>query len=118
MPNPVVKWQIVSRNPDEVADFYASVFEWKVDRTNALGYREVRSGAPGGIDGGIWPRGEEGQDLLQLFIQVEDVEATIQRAVGKGAKVIVPKSTLPDGDQMAILVDPTGMTFGLVRSAG
>jgi predicted enzyme related to lactoylglutathione lyase len=115
MSNPVVKWQIVSRNPDQVAGFYSSVFGWQVDRANALGYRELRSGGPGGIDGGVWPRGDEGQDLLQLFIQVEDIDTTIQRAIDQGATVIVPKSTLPDGDQMAILADPTGMTFGLVR---
>ena len=117
MANPVVRWQIVSRNPEQVAGFYSGVFGWEVDRSNALGYRELRSGTPGGIDGGVWPRGDEGHDLLQLFIQVEDIEATIQRAVEQGATVIVPKATLPDGDQMAILADPTGLTFGLVLPA-
>ena len=118
MPNPVVRWQIVSRNPEQVASFYSSVFGWQVDTANAFGYRELRSGDPGGIDGGVWPRGEEGHDLLQLFIQVDDIDARITAAVERGATVIVPSSTLPDGDQMAILADPTGMTFGLVRSAG
>jgi hypothetical protein len=31
--------------------------------------------------------------------------------------VIVPPQTLPDGDEMAILTDPSGMSFGVMRSA-
>jgi predicted enzyme related to lactoylglutathione lyase len=33
-----------------------------------------------------------------------------------GATVIVPATTLPDGDVMAILLDPAGLTFGVVRT--
>jgi predicted enzyme related to lactoylglutathione lyase len=32
-----------------------------------------------------------------------------------GATVIVPPTTLPDGDMMAILLDPAGLTFGVMR---
>jgi predicted enzyme related to lactoylglutathione lyase len=28
--------------------------------------------------------------------------------------VVVPATTLPDGDTMAVLRDPTGVTFGLI----
>jgi predicted enzyme related to lactoylglutathione lyase len=119
MPNPVVRWQIVSRQPDRVADFYAAAFGWSVDRANALGYRQLTSGESSGVDGGVWPRGEEGHDLVQLFIEVDDVAAAVARASGLGARVLVPPSRLPDGDEMALLVDPTGLSFGLLgrRSA-
>ena len=30
-----------------------------------------------------------------------------------GGKVLVPKSVLPDGDTMAVLHDPTGISFGV-----
>jgi predicted enzyme related to lactoylglutathione lyase len=114
MPNPVVRWQIVSREADRVADFYAAAFDWKVDRSNALGYRQLTSGESSGADGGVWPRGEEGHDLVQLFIEVDDVAAAAARASGLGARVLVPPSRLPDGDEMALLVDPTGLSFGLL----
>jgi predicted enzyme related to lactoylglutathione lyase len=54
------------------------------------------------------------QSFVQLFVEVADVDAAIADAVKLGATVIVPKSVLPDGDTMAILHDPNGLSFGLV----
>jgi len=113
MADPVVHWQIVAKDPDSEAKFYTALFGWSVSTHNALGYREVRTG--GGIDGGIWPSPPEGHDLLQIFIEVDDLDASISKALSLGGAVIVPKSELPDGDAMAILLDPAGLSFGLRR---
>ena len=32
-----------------------------------------------------------------------------------GATVVVPKSELPDGDALAIVCDPAGLSFGMYR---
>ena len=116
MANPVVQWQIVARDPEALTSFYSTLFGWKVDSSNSLGYRTLTSGN-GGIPGGVWPRGEEGYNLVQLFIEVEDVDACLQRAQELGARVLIPKQTLPDGDQMAFAIDPAGLSFGLVSRA-
>jgi predicted enzyme related to lactoylglutathione lyase len=122
MTNTVTKWQIISRDPESTARFYASLFRWKVDSGNALGYREVSTGngSGPGFDGGIWPAGADGQDMVQLFVEVDDVAGTLDRAVKMGARVIVPRSALPDGDTIAVLLDPQGIAFGLMerRSTG
>lgn len=116
MANPVVQWQIVAKNPEQVSNFYASLFGWKVETNNALGYRMVRTGDDGGIDGGVWPSPPEGHNLVQLFIRVDDIDASIAKATSLGAQVIVPKSELPDGDALAILLDPADLSFGLYRA--
>lgn len=54
---------------------------------------------------------------MQLYIEVPDVDASIASAIELGATVIVPKAVLPDGDAMAVLRDPTGVTFGLMSPA-
>lgn len=113
MGNPVMQFQIVARDPDAVASFYANVFGWRVRTDNKLGFRRLETGAPGGIDGGVWPSPPEGQNLVQLFIAVDDVDATIEKATAKGAQVVFPKSHLPDGDTIAILIDPAGLSFGI-----
>lgn len=115
MSNAVVQWQIVARDPEAETKFYASLFGWSVRKDNALGYRELKSGNGKGIDGGVWPSPAEGHNLVQLFIEVDDVDATMAKAQSLGAKVIVPKSTLPDGDVLAILLDPAGLSFGLMQ---
>jgi predicted enzyme related to lactoylglutathione lyase len=93
--NPVVRWQIVAKDPDTVARFYSSVFGWKVRTDNALGYRTFDAGTDKGISGGVWPSPPEGHNLVQLFIEVADIDAHIAKALAHGATIIVPKSELP-----------------------
>lgn len=112
MPDPVVQWQIVAGDPAALASFYAKLFGWKVDSSNALGYRRLETGS---IDGGVWPTHEPGKAAVQLFVEVPSVEAHVARAEKVGAKVLVPRTVLPDGDIMAILVDPAGLSFGLLE---
>jgi len=114
---PVVRWQVISPEPDAVAGFYSKLFGWQVKQDNALGYRELLTGAPNGIDGGIWPAPPGQPGTLQLFVEVPDIDACLAEAVRLGAKIIVPRSDLPDGDSMAILLDPTGMSVGVCRLA-
>jgi uncharacterized protein len=114
--NSVVQWQIVTPEADSTAKFYGALFGWKVTTSNALGYREVNSSNGKGIDGGVWPAPAGVKPFVQLFVEVEDVDATIAAAAKLGATVIVPKSALPDGDVMAVLADPSGITFGVMTS--
>ena len=114
MSNPVMRWQIISRDPEKTARFYATLFDWKVDARNKLGYRELKTGNGRGIDGGVWPGPSDGHDFVQLFVEVDDIDAAIAKAAKLGANVMVPKSALPDGDTIAILVDPAGLAFGLM----
>ncbi|HEX8153499.1 MAG TPA: VOC family protein [Thermoanaerobaculia bacterium] len=114
MAHPVTRWQILAADPNAVASFYAKVFDWRIDTGNAMGYRQIDTGS--GIQGGIWPAPPGAPTFVQLFIEVEDVDAAIAKAAAQGAKVLVPKTELPDGDTMAILLDPHGMSFGLVEA--
>src|SRR5262245_26490553 len=109
MPNPIVRWQILSPEPDKVAGFYQKLFEWKLSKANSLGYRELGTGT-NGVDGGVWPAPPGVPGFVQLFAEVDDVDATITKATKLGGRVLVPKSVLPDGDTMAVLQDPTGVS--------
>jgi predicted enzyme related to lactoylglutathione lyase/plasmid maintenance system antidote protein VapI len=110
----VKQFQILARDPEAVASFYRALFGWTVDASNALGYRQIRTG-PGGIDGGIWPAPPQAPTFVQLFVEVADVAVAVARAVELGARVIVPPQALPDGDAMAVLLDPHGMSFAVFR---
>ena len=116
MSNPVVRWQMISPTPDATVAFYRQLFGWSVTQDNALGYREITAG-DGGIHGGVWPGPAEAPAFVQLFIQVADADASIAEAVQLGAKVLVPKSTLPDGTAMAVLLDPLGQSFAICTSS-
>ena len=115
MGRPVMQFQIVAKDPDKTAEFYTTLFGWSIDANNAMGYRAVKTGSKDGIQGGIWPSPPEGHSMVQLFIEVEDVKATVEQAVQMGAKVIIPPQTLPDGDEMAMVLDPEGICFGVTK---
>jgi uncharacterized protein len=114
MSDPVVQWQIVTTNPEPVAAFYRKLFGWTITTQNALGYREVETGE-GGTRGGIWPAPPDAHSFVQLFVSVADVARSLEQAIELGAKTIVPPTMLPDGDTLAIVADPHGMTFGLMQ---
>lgn len=113
MENPVTHFQILSKVPEETAQFYVRLFGWTVSATNPLGYRQIDTRSSIGIQGGIWPTPPAGSSFAQLFVTVDDVKATVKKAEGLGAKVAVAPTTLPDGDEMAVLVDPQQLSFGV-----
>src|SRR5262249_33603754 len=51
MGNPVVHWEMMSKEPEKVADFYAKIFGWKVQYRPELNYRLVETGNKMGING-------------------------------------------------------------------
>ena len=114
---PVVKWQMIARDPERLAAFYSELFDWKIDAGNALHYREVDTGSPKGIGGGIWPAPPEAPSFVQLFVEVDDLEGSLAQAVALGADVLVPPQELPDGDALAIVRDPAGIPFGMMRAS-
>src|SRR5688572_7833198 len=98
MGNPVVQFQMISKNPDETAKFYSALFGWTVNSDNPLGYRHIRTGSGEGIQGGIWPAPPQAPNFVQLFMAVDDVTAAITKAKSLGAKLLIPLTMLPEGD--------------------
>jgi len=49
MGNPVVHWELMSKEPAKVADFYAKIFGWKVNHVPEINYRIVDTGAKEGM---------------------------------------------------------------------
>jgi predicted enzyme related to lactoylglutathione lyase len=118
MGQPVMQFQILAKNADKAAEFYNNLFGWNIDTNNALGYRVVTTGSKQGIQGGIWPSPPAGHSMVQLFVEVEDVTAAVEQATELGGQVIIQPQTLPDGDEMAMIIDPEGISFGLFKPKG
>lgn len=116
MGRPVTHWQILAKQPEKLADFYCKLFDWNVSSDNALGYRELKTGSERGISGGLWPSPPEGDSRVQLFVEVEDVAGSVEKAKVLGAQVVIPPQKLPEGDEMAILLDPEGLSLGIWKS--
>jgi len=115
--NPVTQFQILSPDPEATARFYSRLFGWTVDANNPLGYRQIDTRSNEGIHGGIWPAPPQAPSFVQLFVKVDDVQASVKKAGDLGAKLVIPPTFLPEGDEMAVLHDTQGMSFAVWRPA-
>jgi PhnB protein len=50
----------------------------------------------------------DGTSPVVIFVYVEDVDQTVERAVGRGAQVLIPAQNQFWGDRIAWIMDPSG----------
>jgi PhnB protein len=50
----------------------------------------------------------DGTSPVVIFVYVEDVDQTVERAVGRGAQVLIPAQNQFWGDRTAWIMDPSG----------
>ena len=117
MGQPVMQWQILAKDPAKAAEFYTKLFNWEINTNNALSYRTVDTASERGINGGIWPAPPEGHGMVSLYVEVDDVAAYVRKSTQLGGKVIIPPQKLPDGDEMAVILDLEGIPVGLFKPA-
>ena len=118
MNNPVVHFEIRSQDPAALREFYSSLFDRQIDVGAANDYGLVTTRAkddPAGIDGGITGT-DGGPKMVTFYVQMDDIEASLQKAVDLGATVIVPVTTIPKSATFALFADPQGNCIGIVFS--
>jgi len=112
MGNPIVHFEIRSKDPDAARRFYGELFGWTFPPGSVPGYSYVDSGVPTGtIPGGIGPV-QGGAPMVTIFAGVENVAAALDRAVALGATVVQPATSVP-GVTFGLLADPQGNVVGL-----
>lgn len=117
MPHPVVHFEFWSPDPGRATAFYQEVFGWKIQHAPELNYWPIdtESGSTG-INGGMF-KPQEGQlpAKLSVYIQVDDVQAALDRAEAAGAKTIVPPMEIPGIGWSAIFLDPEERAIGVYK---
>lgn len=116
MPNPVLHFEIVSKNASELHSFYSDVFEWKIDANNPMNYGLVEVGE--GINGGIGgPMDDSYPGHVTFYISVPDLDATLEKIEAQGGKTVMAPSEIPGTDTtIAQFTDPAGNLIGLTKS--
>src|SRR5262245_6655310 len=114
MGKPVVHWEFWSKNPEKVSDFYAKVFDWKIQSTPEMHYTLVDTENDAGIDGGIM-KPEEGDwpGNMALYIDVDDLAKYRKKIQDAGGKIIVEEMEIPNVGAFTLFADPDGRVNGL-----
>jgi predicted enzyme related to lactoylglutathione lyase len=113
MGRPVVHFEIGCRDRAKTGDFYSKLFGWQI--TEAGPASNIQTGSPQGISGHITSLGHEPEHYTTFYVDVEDVQAALDRAIELGGKKIVGPIAIPTG-AFAWFSDPDGNTIGLLKS--
>ncbi len=119
MSNPVVHFEIASKDTGKVRDFYSKLFGWSIDADNPMNYG-VASTKEGelGIDGGLYQT-EDANDQpgVRLYAQVDDAQAFLEMAASLGGTVVGEAQEVPgQGIKVGQFLDPEGNIFGVIQT--
>ncbi len=120
MGNPVVHWEFMSKDPQNVSDFYAKLFGWKIQHMGGpVDYRLVDTGAKGemrGINGGILKPDREGPCNMLFYVLVDDLGAYRKKIVEAGGVIHVEEQEVPGMGWFSLFTDPEGRMNGLWKA--
>jgi predicted enzyme related to lactoylglutathione lyase len=115
MPDPVVHFEVTGKDPAALQRFYGELFGWAINADNPANYGLVDNGGEG-INGGIGHAPEGGSGHLTFYVQVDDLQAALDRAKELGGTPAFGPIDVPGGPSIALFHDPEGHLVGLVKS--
>lgn len=122
MGQPVVHFEVIGKDGENLRNYYSELFGWEIDANNPMGYGLVQrdgntnadgAGIGGGIGGG--PEGYEGH--VTFYVEVPDVEEALAKAESLGGTRIMGPETIMDSIVLGQFSDPEGHVIGVVKSA-
>lgn len=115
-------YELLTPDADAAQEFYAGIFGWSLQGAGqpGLDYRII-SASEGGV-GGIMPLTDAmvaggARPLWLGYVGVDDVDATVAAVVAAGGAVHLPAFDIPAVGRLAMVADPQGAPFYVMRGA-
>jgi uncharacterized protein len=120
MGRPVVHFEVIGQDPQQLRSYYGELFGWQFDTSGLVsdavsepdnyGFVAPSDGAgiPGGVGGGAGYAGH-----VIFYVGVPDVEAALQRAEELGGTRRMGPATAPTGLVVGHFTDPEGHLIGV-----
>ncbi|MYR46364.1 VOC family protein [Streptomyces sp. SID5910] len=107
--------ELLTREPRRAADFYTTVFGWRVDVSASYPQWSV----DGADFGGMVTMDEKFPHEVPAhwlpYFAVTDVNSAAVDTTDSGGTVLMEPTSVPDGPRIAVLRDPQGAMFGVYR---
>lgn len=120
----VVHFEIHADEPERAVRFYSDLFGWVFSKWDApIPYWLISTGPNDqpGINGGLLrrpcarPAEEQGINAFVCTVQVEAIDAVLERAATLKAPLALPKMPIPGVGWLAYLKDTEGNVFGVTQ---
>jgi predicted enzyme related to lactoylglutathione lyase len=127
MGQPVVHFEIIGDDPENLRSYYRALFGWEfatpsavaqeVSEPESYGFLDLLTSEDGaGIRGGVGGgRGYESHAVF--YVGVAEVEAALQRAESLGGVRVMGPATSPNGLVVGHFRDPEGTLIGVAGVA-
>jgi predicted enzyme related to lactoylglutathione lyase len=121
--NEVGSWgwsECQTRDVDKASSFYASVFGWKATPFTDMGNYVVFENEGRGIGGCMAMPDEVPKEVPAYWLNyfgVDDTDAAVDTAKAAGGGVFVPPMDIPSVGRFAVVSDPQGAVFAVIKTA-
>jgi len=127
MGQPVVHFEVIGKDPDQLRGYYGELFGWDFDTPSPVAHEvsepesygflnlvtsDDGTGIPGGVGGGPGY-----QSHAVFYVGVPNVEAALQRAERLGGTRVMGPATSPSGLVVGHFMDPEGTLIGVAGGA-
>lgn len=116
MRNPVVHFEVLGKDADALKRFYGDTFEWELESVMPTYAMVSPADGESGIPGGVGAGPENGPGHVTFYIEVDDLQAMLEKIAERGGSTVQPPMDIPDGPSIALFADPEGHVVGLVKS--
>jgi len=113
----VIHFDLSADNPERAAEFYRSVFNWKVNKWEGpedywliQTGTEEEPGVTGGVAGRIKPN-----DTTAVVFDVESVDKAAKKVLDSGGIIREEKKAIPGVGYLIMCKDTEGNTFGIMQ---
>jgi hypothetical protein len=113
--------ELSTRDTDAAVEFYGAVFGWRAETGDmeAMPYTEFKNGDRS-VAGMMTMPDEMPADVPPFwmpYFEVTDPDQTTTEAAALGGEVVAPPMDIPEVGRFAVLRDPQGALFGVIRTA-
>ena len=118
MKHSVVHIEIPAKDPKAAGKFYADLFGWTLQTSEEHDYVMWSPGEDAGPGGGFTTIDGEHTKAgdIAVYVETDDIDATLKKAEGLGAKTAVPRTEIPGMGAYAFFTDPSGNRIALWTS--
>lgn len=114
MANPFVHVELNTTDLGKAKAFYGELFNWTLEDVPGMDYTMIKVGQ--GTGGGMMKHPMPGAPSMWLaYVQVDDAEASTQKAKSLGATVVRDVTEIPGVGWFSVILDPTGAAFALFK---
>lgn len=103
-------WDFSTKQPEEAKKFFASMLGWTYEDSDHPDYKIVKEGDK--PVGGIMAMNGSGWEAVQPhwmpYVNTDNIEASVTKAIQLGAKICVPVTQIPNKGLFAIVEIPGG----------